>query len=130
MGLKPLHHIPSHISPDKEGWPAHLLSSSKDDVVKTDDDFTIFPWGRPVYALQATLAKAPSYIRDAFFAIETSHALRRLEGWYFTLSKPATNALELSTIEGLIPAKIRDPIIDILKQLNASTTSHPTFFKE
>ncbi|GIC94732.1 uncharacterized protein Aud_002061 [Aspergillus udagawae] len=126
-----LYNIPSNIPSDPTQWPQQLLSLSRDKVLKNDEDFSKYPWGRPAYALQATLAKAPGYTKDSLFTIDASNALRRLEGWFFNLSKPAANGLDLTTVEQWpVTTKIRDPIVNILKNLNADETTHPAFFKK
>lgn len=109
---------------DSSKWPKQLLSLDAGQVLKNDEDFVKYPWGKPAYALQATLAKAPGYNKDAGFTPEANTALRRLESWFFKLSKPAANALSMDTVESwAIPAKLRDPIIDMLRGLNADTFS-------
>ncbi|RHZ67335.1 uncharacterized protein CDV56_108085 [Aspergillus thermomutatus] len=101
-----------------------LKSLSTKDIV-SDEDVSKYPWGRPAYALQATLAKAPRYTRDAVFTLEANNALRRIESWFFKLSK-----LDVATIEDwAFPAKVRDPVLAILKLLGADNTTHPGFFK-
>ncbi|GIJ81709.1 hypothetical protein Asppvi_000209 [Aspergillus pseudoviridinutans] len=127
--LLEVYKIPHDIPDEESKWPNQLKSLLTDQIIG-DGDTSKHPWGRPPYALQATLSKAPVYTRDAAFTPRASEALRRLESWFIKLTKTAAIILDLNTIENwAIPAKVRGPHNKYFRQtLSANSMTHPGFF--
>ncbi|KAF4180044.1 hypothetical protein CNMCM8927_008512 [Aspergillus lentulus] len=124
--LSDRYNIPATITTNRATWPAsckHLGATLKITV-----DITNFPWGKPAYALQQTLAKASGYTTDVMYTEDAMKALRHIERTYFSTANRAK--LSPTNLDNWpLSLGANRYLTRVLMSIGATTATPPAFIK-